>query len=225
MSLFEGKLKVSNSYPKGFGGYAPSRSRFLVRASGWKTQKQGRTLHVERSLKAGVQIPGVVEEDRAASDLCEESSPGSLGEKEDAAGSDRVSRVFWVACSASIMAAASRTSFSVLAIPIQERFALSMADMGLIQSSLLFGYIVGQVLCLFVCVNCMYRAFIKGSVMRYHHYDGGIYISNMMFLFEDARGNACCGWQMHRCCLLAVWLTALTCLHRFAVDSSRSASR
>lgn len=55
------------------------------------------------------------------------------------------SRIFWVACSAAVMAAVSRTCFSMLAIPIQRDFGLSMGDMGLIQSSLLFGYIVGQI--------------------------------------------------------------------------------
>jgi hypothetical protein len=56
-----------------------------------------------------------------------------------------MSKIFLVACSAAIMAAVSRTSFSMLAIPIQKQFSLSLADMGLIQSSLLFGYILGQV--------------------------------------------------------------------------------
>ena len=55
------------------------------------------------------------------------------------------SRIFWVACSAAIMAAVSRTCFSMLAIPIQQEFGLSLGDMGLIQSSLLFGYILGQI--------------------------------------------------------------------------------
>lgn len=54
-------------------------------------------------------------------------------------------RIFWVACSAAIMAAVSRTCFSMLAIPIQQEFGLSLGDMGLIQSSLLFGYILGQI--------------------------------------------------------------------------------
>jgi hypothetical protein len=149
---------------KGFRGFAPAR--FLRSVPSWKAQQQGRPLNIERSIKVGVQTPGIVQEGVTGGEMCEEPSPGSLGlvQKEDAVGSDRVLRVFLVACSASIMAAVSRTSFSVLAIPIQERFALSMADMGLIQSSLLFGYIVGQVLFLFG-VNCMYLAFIKGSVM------------------------------------------------------------
>ncbi|WPT12343.1 Sodium-dependent phosphate transport protein 1 [Picochlorum sp. SENEW3] len=163
MSLFEGHLMRMKPDTKGFRGFAPAR--FLRSVPSWKAQQQGRTPNIERSLKVGVQTPGIVQEGMTEGGLCEEPLPGSLGlvQKEDAVGSDRVLRVFLVACSASIMAAVSRTSFSVLAIPIQERFALSMADMGLIQSSLLFGYIVGQVLFLF-CVNCMYLAFIKGSI-------------------------------------------------------------
>uniref|UniRef100_A0A7S1CV42 Major facilitator superfamily (MFS) profile domain-containing protein n=1 Tax=Picochlorum oklahomense TaxID=249345 RepID=A0A7S1CV42_9CHLO len=145
MSLFEGHLMSMKPDTKGFRGFAPAR--FFRSVPSWKAQQQGRPLNIERSLKVGVQTPGIVQEGMTEGELCEEPSPGSLGlvQKEDAVGSDRVLRVFLVACSASIMAAVSRTSFSVLAIPIQERFALSMADMGLIQSSLLFGYIVGQI--------------------------------------------------------------------------------
>lgn len=189
MSSFEGSLVGIKPESTGVRRCAPSR--FLSRVPGWKTQKLGRTLNVGRSLKVRVQTPGIVQEDTKEVDLCEEPSPGSLGlvQKEDAVGSDRVLRVFLVACSASIMAAVSRTSFSVLAIPIQERFALSMADMGLIQSSLLFGYIVGQVLFLFWCELHVF------SIHKGERHASNI---NMMFLFKDARANACRGWQMHR---------------------------
>jgi len=56
-----------------------------------------------------------------------------------------VQKIFFLAGGAVLMAAITRTSFSVLAIPIQQQFGLDMAEMGFIQSSLLFGYICGQV--------------------------------------------------------------------------------
>ena len=42
-------------------------------------------------------------------------------------------------------AAIHRVTFSVLAIPIREEFALSLPQMGILQSAVLAGYIVGQV--------------------------------------------------------------------------------
>ena len=48
---------------------------------------------------------------------------------------------------AGAMACASmhRVTFSVLAIPIREEFALSLPQMGILQSAVLAGYILGQV--------------------------------------------------------------------------------
>ena len=48
---------------------------------------------------------------------------------------------------AGAMACASmhRVTFSVLAIPIREEFALSLPQMGILQSAVLAGYIIGQV--------------------------------------------------------------------------------
>ena len=48
---------------------------------------------------------------------------------------------------AGAMACASmhRVTFSVLAIPIREEFALSLPQMGVLQSAVLAGYIIGQV--------------------------------------------------------------------------------
>ena len=44
-----------------------------------------------------------------------------------------------------LLAALHRVVFSVLAVPIQQQFGLSLPQMGLLQSSLLIGYVVGQV--------------------------------------------------------------------------------
>ena len=48
---------------------------------------------------------------------------------------------------AGAMACASihRVTFSVLAIPIREEFSLSLPQMGVLQSAVLAGYIIGQV--------------------------------------------------------------------------------
>ena len=48
---------------------------------------------------------------------------------------------------AGAMACASmhRVTFSVLAIPIQEEFGLSLPQLGVLQSAVLAGYITGQV--------------------------------------------------------------------------------
>jgi len=52
--------------------------------------------------------------------------------------------VFQLACSAAMMAAVARNSFTLLAVPISRELSLSMADIGAIQSALLTGYLVGQ---------------------------------------------------------------------------------
>ena len=49
------------------------------------------------------------------------------------------------ACAAMLLAALHRVSFSVLAVPIQAQFGLSLPQMGLLQSALLVGYVLGQV--------------------------------------------------------------------------------
>ena len=56
----------------------------------------------------------------------------------------RRNKVFQLACSAAVMAAVARNSFTLLAVPISRELSLSMADIGAIQSSLLAGYLVGQ---------------------------------------------------------------------------------
>lgn len=53
--------------------------------------------------------------------------------------------VYGAACLSTFMAAVGRVSFSVLAVPIQQQFKLSMGDMGLLQSAMLVGYVIGQV--------------------------------------------------------------------------------
>lgn len=58
---------------------------------------------------------------------------------------EEVNRVVGTACVAMLLAAAHRVSFSVLAVPIQQQFALSLPEMGLLQSSLLVGYVLGQI--------------------------------------------------------------------------------
>ena len=52
--------------------------------------------------------------------------------------------VFGLACSAAVMAAVARNSFTLLAVPISKELSLSMADIGAVQSALLAGYLVGQ---------------------------------------------------------------------------------
>lgn len=56
-----------------------------------------------------------------------------------------VNTVFWIACVVSMMTAVSRSSFSLLVIAIQQEFSLQMQDVGALQSSLLLGYMLGQV--------------------------------------------------------------------------------
>ena len=51
----------------------------------------------------------------------------------------------WFASLAMFLAAAQRCSFSVLALPIQAQLGLSLAQMGVLQSSMLLGYVIGQV--------------------------------------------------------------------------------
>lgn len=43
------------------------------------------------------------------------------------------------------LAAVHRVAFSVLAVPIQAQLGLSLVQMGMLQSSLLAGYVLGQV--------------------------------------------------------------------------------
>jgi ACS family sodium-dependent inorganic phosphate cotransporter len=56
----------------------------------------------------------------------------------------RRNSVFQLACSAAMMAAVARNSFTLLAVPISRELSLSIADIGAIQSALLTGYLVGQ---------------------------------------------------------------------------------
>lgn len=53
--------------------------------------------------------------------------------------------VFGISCVVSMMAAVSRSSFSLLVLTIQQEFGLKMQDVGALQSSLLLGYMLGQV--------------------------------------------------------------------------------
>jgi hypothetical protein len=53
--------------------------------------------------------------------------------------------VLVVACLAMALAALHRVAFSVLAVPIQAEFGLSLPEMGMLQSALLGGYMLGQV--------------------------------------------------------------------------------
>jgi MFS family permease len=50
-----------------------------------------------------------------------------------------------LACLVMSLAAVHRVTFSVLAVPIQAQLGLSLVQMGVLQSSLLAGYVVGQV--------------------------------------------------------------------------------
>jgi len=63
------------------------------------------------------------------------SRPGAYGE----------TAVYISACVATFLAAVSRVSFSVLAVPIQQQYGLKLSDMGLLQSALLMGYVLGQI--------------------------------------------------------------------------------
>jgi hypothetical protein len=62
-----------------------------------------------------------------------------------ASTSSPVRLVFAVACASTFLAAVGRVSFSVLAVPIQQQFGLTLADMGLLQSAMLVGYVIAQV--------------------------------------------------------------------------------
>jgi hypothetical protein len=53
--------------------------------------------------------------------------------------------VLVVACLAMALAAVHRVAFSVLSVPIQAEFGLSLPEMGMLQSALLGGYVLGQV--------------------------------------------------------------------------------
>eukprot|EP00890_Picochlorum_soloecismus_P002707 jgi/Picsp_1/3437/NSC_06275-R1_protein len=55
-----------------------------------------------------------------------------------------VNIVFGISCVVSMMAAVSRSSFSLLVIEIQQQLGLKMQDVGALQSSLLLGYMLGQ---------------------------------------------------------------------------------
>lgn len=57
----------------------------------------------------------------------------------------QVSHIAWFASLAMFLAAAQRCSFSVLALPIQAQLGLSLPQMGVLQSSMLLGYVIGQV--------------------------------------------------------------------------------
>lgn len=50
-----------------------------------------------------------------------------------------------LACAATLLAAVHRSAFAVLAVPIQAQFGFSLAEMGVLQSGLLFGYLCGQI--------------------------------------------------------------------------------
>lgn len=67
--------------------------------------------------------------------------------------------VFGISCVVSLMAAVSRSSFSLLVLTIQQEFGLKMQDVGALQSSLLLGYMLGQ-----VCrVHAMCKSKIKNQ--------------------------------------------------------------
>ena len=53
--------------------------------------------------------------------------------------------VHWVACSSTFSAAVARSSFSVLVVSIQKAYGMSLNDIGLLQSGLLVGYVLGQI--------------------------------------------------------------------------------
>lgn len=59
--------------------------------------------------------------------------------------SKAASTVYYAACLSTFMAAVGRVSFSVLAVPIQQQYNLRLSEMGLLQSALLIGYVIGQV--------------------------------------------------------------------------------
>ncbi len=50
-----------------------------------------------------------------------------------------------IACLTMGLAAVHRVAFSVLAVPIQAELGFSLPQMGLLQSALLLGYVLGQV--------------------------------------------------------------------------------
>lgn len=53
--------------------------------------------------------------------------------------------VFFAACLATFMAAIGRASFSVLSVPIQQSYGLTLSQVGMAQSAMLLGYLIFQV--------------------------------------------------------------------------------
>lgn len=50
-----------------------------------------------------------------------------------------------IGCVAMAMAAVHRAAFSVVALPIQQELGFTLPQMGMLQSALLLGYLIGQV--------------------------------------------------------------------------------
>ena len=119
------------AYPGLKRSFWPARSALHVANRNFEASRNVSVFSSNRNLITAVAVPIV-------SDVVEPSPAWHLDSK-------TTSRIFWVASSAAIMSAVSRTCFSMLAIPIQQEFGLSLGDMGLVQSSLLFGYILGQI--------------------------------------------------------------------------------
>jgi MFS family permease len=65
--------------------------------------------------------------------------------QQPAVWSKAASTVYYAACLSTFMAAVGRVSFSVLAVPIQQQYNLRLTEMGLLQSAMLIGYVLGQV--------------------------------------------------------------------------------
>lgn len=55
-----------------------------------------------------------------------------------------VNTVYLSVCAATFLAAVHRQNFSVMAVTIQQAFNFTMPEMGLLQASMLFGYVFGQ---------------------------------------------------------------------------------
>ena len=74
-----------------------------------------------------------------------QAAPAPLASPDAGSSSAAARAVVAAACAATLLAAVHRSSFAVLAVPIQSQFGFSLAQMGVLQSALLLGYLVGQV--------------------------------------------------------------------------------
>lgn len=125
------KTVLTQALPRTERLYSPMGS--LERPS-----KHGRWKHTERLHRLSLSVTCIATTAGSGSD-------GIVRASSIAQRISPLTAVYVSACVATFSAAISRVSFSVLAVPIQEQYGLTLGDMGVLQSSLLMGYVLGQV--------------------------------------------------------------------------------